>query len=189
MAPAPEAVRSRPPRARYILVVLLPVTALVAAGFWLYAAERAVSATADAFARGFVPGQVTLSGHPDTWFVYATGATTAADVQVTGPDGRAIPVSASAAGTYRSGGREFRAVGRFNVEPGEIGDLRVAVAGTPGDEYFAVGNFDVNGFMRPQLWTMGVLLIVNIGSAVAVAVAPAVRRRRPRGTCSQSDPS
>jgi hypothetical protein len=156
-------------------VFLLPLAALVAATFWYHATDTAVRASTAQFVGGDVPGQVTVSVHPATWYVYAASDTTVETIHVTDPSGRSIPVKSSSAGTYMSGGREFRAVGQFDVKIGQIGDCRVAVAGSQpsGIGGFAVGEFSVNSFQHLQLWTIGALLVVNVGAAVAIALWPA----------------
>lgn len=180
----PPSVSVRPSNARFVLVVLLPVMALVAAVFWLFTVDRAVSATTDHFTVGYVPGTVTVNAHPDTWYIYATTGSDVGKIQVTDPSGQPIPVKASSAGSYMSGGRDYRAVGQFSLRPGQIGDFRVAVSSNRpsgfGDQ-FAVGNFSVNGFRNPQLWAVAALEVVNFGAAIAIALWPVLRGRRAAG--------
>ncbi len=182
---APPAPAFRPLRARYILVVLLPVAALVAALFWLYTVNEAVGAKFDAFTRGDIPGQATVWVSPGTWYIYATTGSAIESIQVTDPSGKSLPVKASSAGAVYGarGGRDFHAVGQFTVKVPQVGDARVAVTGTDtfGGGSFAVGDFNVNGFQRPHLWAAAALLVINVGAAVAIVVVPIVRARRVRG--------
>ncbi len=178
----PPSPRFRPLRTRYILAVLLPVAALVAALFWLFAVNETVNAKFDAFTRADIPGQTTVWVNPGTWYVYATTGSTINSIQVTDPSGQSLPVTASSAGaiTGARGGRDSHAVGQFTVEVGQVGDARVAVAGTDtlGGGSFAVGDFDINGFQAPQFWAVAALLVVNVGAAIAIIVVPIVRARR-----------
>jgi hypothetical protein len=181
---------ARPSRARYSLVALLPIVAIASVLLWVHAADTAVSASTDKFVPGSVPGEVTLNAHPDTWYIYAETGTTVQSIQVTDPNGLAIPVKSSYAGSYKTGGLQAHAVGQFTLKPGQIGTYRVAVTGTRpfNNGFFTVGNFSVNGFTRPQLLGMVLLLVVNVGSAVAIAVAPIMnRRRRPQLTGEGDD--
>lgn len=173
----------KPSRMRYVLVALLPIVALVCAVLWGYAVYETVGASTDNLVRGSVPGEITMDLHPGTWYIYAEGSATVQSIRVTDQDGQPVAVKPSSAGTYDRGGSQARAVGQFEVKPGPSagGVHRIAVTGTgtgdpPGD--FAVGTFSVNGFMQPQLWGIGALLLVNVGSAIAIAVVPIIRARR-----------
>lgn len=178
----PARPRYRPLRARYILVVLLPVVALAAAMFSLFGVNDTVNAKFDAFPRADIPGQATVWVHPGTWYIYATTGSTINSIHVTGPSGQALPVKASSAGsiTGARGGLDFHAVGQFTVKVGQVGDARVSVAGADnlGGGSFAVGDFNINSYQGPRLWVVGALLVVNIGAAVAIVVLPIVRARR-----------
>jgi hypothetical protein len=165
------------------LVALLPIVAIAAVLLWVNATDTAVSASTDKFVQGAVPGEVTFNAHPDTWYIYAETGTTIQSIQVTDPSGLPTPVKSSYAGSYEKGGLQAHAVGQFTLKPGQIGVYRVAVTSTRpfNNGFFTVGNFSVNGFSRPQLLGMVLLLVVNVGSAVAIAIVSIMyRRRRPQ---------
>lgn len=168
-----------PSRLRYIAVVLLPLAALGAIVMWGFAAYHAVSGEADGFVRGDIPGTVRLDGHPGTWTVYAERGTVTG-VRVTDASGE-IPVTMQrpkAAG-YDRGGTTAERVATFRVEPGRIGVWQVTVTGSSeGDGKFAVGEFDIPGYLRIHRAGMAMLLIVDVAIAIAIAVVPAVRYRR-----------
>ena len=184
VSPDPSAPPFRPLRARYILVGLLPLVALVAASFWLYAVGTTVSAKFDTFTTADIPGRATVSVRPGTWYIYATTGSTINTIQVTDPSGRSLPVKASSAGTITGarGGMDFHAVGQFTVEVGQVGDALVTVDGTDPfrNGSFATGAFSINGFQGPQFGVVAALVVVNIGAAVAIVVVPIVRARRLR---------
>ena len=166
---------------------MLPLTGIAAALMWGFAALVAVSATADGFIRGSVPGTVTAELHPGTWYLYAEGGVTVRAVRVTGPGGRAAPVTMTppVSAGYDHGGNSAQQIGKFDVRPGQMGRYRVAASGTTqpyGSGGLAVGEFSVAGFMRPQRLGIAALLLVNVSSGLALAVAPAIRRSRRRGT-------
>jgi len=185
--PAARSPHRGPSRARFIPAILLPLAGIAAALMWGFAALVAVSATADGFIRGNVPGTISAELHPGTWYLYAEGGATVRTVRVTGPGGRAAPVTMTSPVSvgYDHGGNSARQIGRFDVRPGQMGRYRVTASGTTqyyGNGGLAVGEFSVAGFMRPQRLGIAALLLVNITSGVAIAVAPAIRRSRRRST-------
>jgi hypothetical protein len=178
--PAPDlGVPPGPSRWRFVAVLLLPLSAMAAIVMWGFAAFHAVSGEANGFTRGDLPGAVTVAGHPGTWTVYAEGGTVTG-VRVTDEAGE-IPVTMTrpqSAG-YDRGGTEAQRVATFRVEPGRIGTWRVTVTGSSqGDGQFAVGEFDIPGYMRIHRAGMATLLLVDIAIAVAIAVVPQRRYRR-----------
>ena len=181
-APAPAEVPTRPLRSRYVIAVLLVLAALSAALFWSFAVNEAVGARLDKFTRGPVPGRTTVWVNPGTWYVYATGGSTLDGIQVTGPDGRPLPVAPTATVDTMAagGGMGLHTVGQFTVPVPEVGNAQVAVTGTDttAQGWFAVGDFDVNGFQTLQFAAMTALVVVNAGAAVAIVVVPVVRARR-----------
>ncbi|HET7311055.1 MAG TPA: hypothetical protein VFJ17_06985 [Mycobacteriales bacterium] len=169
----------RPSRWRFVAVLLLPLTAVAAIVMWGFAVNRAVSAEANGFSRGPLPGVVTVDGHPGTWTVYAERGTITG-VRVADAAGE-IPVTMTAprSAGYDQGGTEATRVATFRVEPGRIGTWRVAVTGSSeGDGQFAVGEFDIGRYMRIHHAGMVALLVTDVAIAVAIAVVPAVRYRR-----------
>ena len=178
--PAPDLGTPSPPsRWRFVAVLLLPLTAMAAIVMWGFAAYHAVNGEANAFTRGNLPGVVTVDGHPGTWSVYAERGTITG-VRVTDASGE-IPVTMTSpkpAG-YDRGGTGAERVATFKVQPGRIGEWRVAVTGhSDGDGRFAVGEFDINGYLRIHRAGMATLLLVDVAIAVAIAVVPQVRYRR-----------
>ena len=81
---------------------------------------------------------------------------------------------------YDHGGTTPKRVATFTVPRGRIGEWRIEVTGTTGPDggSFAVGEFDLQGFMRMHQWGIVALVLVNAGAAAAIAVLPIVRRRR-----------
>ena len=168
-----------PTRWRYVAVLLLPLTAIAAIVMWGFAVNHAVNGEADGFVRGDLPGAVTVDGHPGTWTVYAERGTITG-VVVTDAAG-AIPVrmlKPKSAG-YDRGGTFADRVATFEIARGHIESLRVTVTGTSdGEGQFAVGEFDIPGYMRIHRTGMATLLIIDVAIAIAIAIVPQVRYRR-----------
>ena len=174
----------RPLRSRWLLAALLVIVALATAVLWAFLTKAAVDATADAFLRGDVPGELTADLHPGTWNIYAEGPVTIRDLTVTHADGRPVPVTEhppTGAG-YERGGTQANLIAEFDIPIGGMsGELRIAATGTtePGAEgAFAVGAADEFGVIGFQRWGMVALLAVNLSAAVLVVVMPIVRHRR-----------
>ncbi|MEI8081372.1 MAG: hypothetical protein WCI74_05950 [Actinomycetes bacterium] len=182
----------RPLRARYWLVAVLPLVAVVCVVMWGFSTLVAVSATAEGFSRGDVPGEVTIRARPGTWYVYSEGGAAVNEVSVLAPNGSLVPVTMTAAGPgYDWGGVQGYSVGTFEVPVGMMGSYRIVVKGS-GDEFgngnFAVGTFDIASFVIKQQWGMLALLVVNIGAGLAIAFVPIIRRRHRRRVAAASVP-
>lgn len=174
--PAPSA--RTPSATRYWLAVLLAVVGAVAGVAFSLVAESASSAHAAGLVRTTVPGQVTVSvDRPGTFYVYAEGTLSAhPTVQVTGPDGRAVPVTEAAADPLLGGAPA--PVGTFDARA--TGAYLVAMSTGSA----AQGEFSVGG--RYPLWirladtvAFG-LLVAGVVAGVVLAVVTAVQRRRGR---------
>lgn len=173
----------RPLKSRYIVVVLLPVVVLGCLLVWGFGILFAVGAATEAFVRGPVPGEITVQAHPGTWYVYSEGGATITKIEVIGADGQALNVRPSAPGPgYDYGGSGGGvAVGEFDVQPGRMGSYRVVVSGSTddfGNGSFAVGEFAVARFVTGQQAAMVTLLVVTVGSSLAIAIVPVIVRRR-----------
>lgn len=182
-APAQDGRAARPPgdkphTAGYLVAGLLAVAGIVGGLVWTFAAGAAMTGYTDRFARSSVPGRLTLHvSHPGLYYVYAEGTRWAPVVRVTGPAGRAIPVTATSPGpTYFRGGSSANAVGKFHATL--PGDYRVTAAtGSAVQGEFAVGGSTAN-WWRPHEWGAAALLMLSVSSGIALAVVTAIGRRR-----------
>lgn len=171
----------KPPKSRYLAVVLLPIAALAAVGLWSTAVDSWVDAKAESFYRYPAPADITLSLHPGTWTVYKEGSVgTIGSVTVTGPAGQPVTLANASGSSYDLGtGTNADPVVKFTVAPGAMGDYRIVVTG--GGTTFAVGDFDIPDTIGANSgieWPMLALLAVNVGVAIAIAIVPLVRYRR-----------
>lgn len=193
-APAEPPVARRPGRSRFWVAAVLGLVGLGAYVVWSWATFVAVAGHFEAFPNGPVPGVVTTELHPGTYHVYAQAGGAVA-VRVTGPGNVEVPLTAVKPGPFDyayepSGGASWPEVARFDVAPGRMGEYSIAAtspgtaAGTlPESSSFAVGEFDVSGFMLPQRIAKLVMLLVGVLAAVAVAAGriawlPASPRQR-----------
>jgi hypothetical protein len=188
-AQAASSARVGPRRARYWIVALLPIVAILSAILWSWATYEAIGAKTDSFTRGPVSGELTVQVHPDTWYVYAEQGATIRDVSVTDQNGNVVALTKTSAGGYDRGGVPARCVGKFEVPRGEVGSVRIAATGTDPSGWgtLAVGNFNIDGFRRIHRWGIMALLAVNMGSSLAIAFVPIIRRRRDPTTASPAD--
>jgi hypothetical protein len=176
-------------RLRFLLAGLLVVVAGLAALLMAGLANSAVTASLEAATSGSAEG-LTVTAHPDPYFVYSLDGTPLSSITVTGPDGNRLPVGLTATsftyGPHRQGlqaygpHRQGLQAGTFEVPVGRgLADYRV-VATTDqaqSDVRIAVSTFDVAGLNRLTLWGIVALLLVNIGVAVAVVLLPASAER------------
>ena len=182
-----ERATTRPPsRARYSLALGLLVVGMVASLALAITASAARDDHAKGFARADVPGVLTISvDQTGTYNVFAEG-TTCLDypnchgqiypvtVEVTGPVGRPVAVTAWSGPTYTNGGTEGTGVATFTAT--RSGTYRVATS--TGD--YTGGQFTVG---RPfPAWTddrLGWVPLLFLGGAgVVLAVVTFVKRRR-----------
>jgi hypothetical protein len=177
-------VRSTPSRARYGWAAIVLIVALLAALQWSFAVLRASEAEADGFGREDVPGTLTVDLHPGTWLIYEEAGAAIREVDVTGPDGGAVPVDDVSKGLidftdYDRDGRGATAVGVIRLEPGTMGEYRVTVTGDDefGDGTFAIGSDDVVTFRRNQTAGMLVMLVVMTATSAWIALGTFRGRR------------
>jgi hypothetical protein len=170
--------------------VLLVLVAAAAVLLWRGAAGTGVTASLEAAAHGTAQG-LTVSAHPDPWFVYTQNGDEVTSVTVTTPDGSRLPVTLlSHAFTYGPH-RQGRLVGRFEVPAGAgLVDLRVDVSPAQGPAAVpvAVTTFDVVPFERLVLWGGAALLAVNVAGALVLVVEPRRRERTGRPAPSGHEP-
>jgi hypothetical protein len=157
------------------------VVGLVASLAFAVAAQAALSSQADGFLRESVPGEITVPvDHARTYYVYAEATLWVhPSLQVTDPQGRAVPVTATSPGpSYFHGGNGGGAIGKFDAT--QAGNYRVAVAtGTTAQGDFAVGGpFPL--WLRLSDWGAFALLILFIGSGIVLVVVTFIQRRRHR---------
>lgn len=166
-------------RLRYAVAVLLVLAVAVAVMLWRGTADAAVTASLEAADQGPAQG-LTVSAHPDPWFVYSQNGDDVTSITVTRPDGSALPVTLlSHAFTYGPH-RQGQQVGRFEVPVGAgLVDLRVVASPAQGQApaQIAVTTFDVASFERLVLWGGTALMLVNVAGAVALWLPPRGRRR------------
>jgi hypothetical protein len=178
------ATTTRRPRLRLALAVLLVLAAAVVLLVWRGTANVAVTASLEAADRGPAQG-LTVTAHPDPWFVYTQNGEDVTAVTVTASDGTTLPVTRMSHRFTYGPHREGQQVGRFEVPAGTgLDELRVVVSPAPGqaDVQVAVTTFDVAGFEPLVLWGGVALLVVNVLGAVALATSPRSRGRERRGT-------
>ena len=166
---------------------IVMVVALLAAVQWAFAVLRASEAEADNFARGDVPGTLSVDLHPGTWYVYEEAGASVRDVEVTGPDGARVPVDDVSKAFidftgYDRNGRGASAVGVVRLEPGAMGEYSITVTGIDefGDGTFAIGSSDVVTFRRNQTVGLVVTLVVMMATGITILVGT-LRRRRDGG--------
>jgi hypothetical protein len=161
--------------------VLLVLTAAVVGLVWRGTAGVAVTASLEAADHGAARG-LTVTAHPDTWFVYTENGADVTSIRVTEPDGTTLPVTQMSHRFSYGPHREGQQVGRFEVPAGAgLVELRVVVDPAPGrtEVPVAVTTFDVSGFEPLVLGGGAALLLVNALGAVALALPP---RRGPEGS-------
>lgn len=175
---APE----RPSTARWFLVGLLALAALLAYGSNAYLASSAIDATAKTFDRTRMPGTITTTMHPGPWRVWLEGPGTIDTVEVTDGSGRSIDVSAGDGDTnYRHDGFEAQSVATFTIPRGGLSpDVRVTVtgAGDVPETTFAVGPADEFDYVRLADYGTTLTIALTLLVAAAIAVLPILRSRR-----------
>lgn len=162
-------------RFQFPLAGLLVLVGVLAALLWSGSAETAVTASLEAATHGQAEG-LTVTVHPDPYFVYSEDGAGVIGITVTAPDGTALPVTLTSESFTYGPHREGLQVGTFEVPPGAgLVDYRVMVTTTQGqgDAAIAVTTFDVASFNRMNRWGVAALLAVNVGVAVALLVLPA----------------
>lgn len=164
--------------------MVLVLAAAVVVLLWRGTANVAVTASLEAAARGPAQG-LTVTAHPDPWFVYTENGEDVTAVTVTASDGTTLPVTRMSHRFTYGPHREGQQVGRFEVPAGTgLDELRVVVSPAQGqaDVPVAVTTFDVAGFEPLVLWGGVALLLVNILGAVVLATSPRSRGREPIDT-------
>lgn len=185
---APASARSTPAsarpelsRARYAIAALLPIVAILATLLWAGNVWNTGDARFFGMTQGNLPGSATVpNAAGGDWWVYSM-AGTITDIHVTGSTG-AIPVTMvgpTAIANY--GGYRPHQVARFNVPMSGMGKpVQIEVTGSGLG--FVAGQHDLVGFGRLDFWAMAALLVVNIGSSIAIILVPIIKRRRQGAT-------
>jgi hypothetical protein len=136
----------------------------------------------DAATHGTAEG-LTLTAHPDPYFVYTENGDAVSAITVTAPDGSTLPVTLMSESFTYGPHREGRQVGTFDVPVGRgLTDYRVVVTTDQGqgDAAIAASTFDAAGFIGMNRWGIGGLLAVNFGAAVALLISSPTGVRRGR---------
>lgn len=173
LASSTPAATPRRSRLRLLYASLLVVVGAFAALMWAGTAETAVTASLEAATHGVAQG-LSVTAHPDTYFVYSEDGTAVAGITVAAADGSRLPVTLMSESFTYGPHREGLQVGSFEVPVGAgLADYRVVVATTDeqGGSPIAVTTFDVAGFNRTLRWGVGALLVVNISVAVVLLVS------------------
>lgn len=177
---------TRPRPARYLLVALLVLGALVAIASNALLSSAAIDATAKSFARSPLPGTITTDLHPGTWNVWREGGGTVDAVTVVDPSGRTFEVRLGDDGsTYRYNGMESTKVASFDVpRGGQVIDARVTVSGTGemGDTTVAVGPADEFSYVDRAKYGTIVVVLIDLVVIALIVVAPILWTRRRDGT-------
>ena len=178
--PATLSPGSKPPKSRYLLVVLLPLVALFTVVAWGFTSSWAASDMSQAWDRADVPGQLVLELHPGTWYIYQEATLSAPTFRVLGPGGTPVVVEPASGGDYTNGGSGGSLAARFEVPPGVTtgGQYTIVADSRDVQGEFAVTDVDVAGRQRVEQIAQWILLAVNVGAAIAIAVVPIVRSRR-----------
>ena len=166
------------------LLPLLLAGLLAVAGVWgalvmTALGDAAVTSALEAASRGPSSG-VSVTAHPDPWFVYSVDGAPVSRISVTASDGSTLPVTMSEHSFTYGPHTEGLQVGSFEVLPGSgLVDYRVVAepAQEGADVTIAVTTFDVAGQDRLRVASSIGLLVVNLGAAVLI-VAWTVRRGR-----------
>jgi hypothetical protein len=173
-------------RGRYVIAVLLPLVAIMAVIGWYLDAWSMEEQKYLNMPQQSLPAVLT-AGHPGMFFVYAEGSTTITDVRVTDDAGTDIPVTMKSVSIENYGGLSPKQVARFTVQPRAIpqGPVpvpppRTARVEITGSGVVRVGEFTGTDFLRWERWGMAALLLINVGSSIAIVVVPIVQRRRRR---------
>ena len=182
-APSPVARNvPKPLKSRYVLVVLLPLVALLSAVLWSITVYAGAGSAAEAYARGTIPGQVTVDVHPGTWVVFEEASIRDFTVRVVAADGTEVPVRyirGEGGYVYDVHGAQATAVAAFDVPVGVIEQYTVTSVGEADSQgSFAVGEDSPITWSRVNGWATVALLLVNVGAAAAIVVVPIVRYRR-----------
>jgi hypothetical protein len=179
----------KPLRSRYLLVLLLPLVALVSAVLWSITVYAGAGSAAEGYARGTIPGQVSVEVHPGTWVVFEEATTRDFTVRVVAADGTEVPVRyirGEGGYVYDFHGAQATAVAAFDVPVGVNEQYTVTSVGEADSQgSFAVGDDSQLGWSRVSLWATVALLVVNVGAAAAIVVVPIVRYRRRRAAVTQ----
>ncbi len=179
----------KPLRSRYVLVVLLPLVALVSAVLWSITVYAGATSAAETYARGTIPGQVTVEVHPGTWVVFAEATIRDFTVRVVTADGTEVPVRyirGEGGYLYDFHGAQATAVAAFDVPVGVVEQYTVTSVGeTDTQGAFAVGEDSQIGWSRVNMWATAALLLVNTAAAVAIVVVPILRYRRRRSALGE----
>jgi hypothetical protein len=182
---APTGASRRRSWPRFLLPGLLLLTSAWAGLFGAIIAATAVTASLEAAAHGQAQG-LTVSTHPDPWFVYSEDGTPVTGITVTAPDGRDLPVTLTSEAFTYGPHRQGLQVGTFQVPVGNPFPDRVNVVATTadgrGDVPIAVTTFDVASFNRTFWWVVGPMLAVNVGVAVTILflLTPRAAAQKPR---------
>lgn len=172
--------RQRGSRLRFFAAALLLVVGTSAAFLWAAATNTAVTASLAAASHGQARG-LTITAHPDPYFIYSEDGTEATGISVTAPDGRALPVTPMSSSFTYGPHRNGLQVGTFEVPPGAGLTSYLVVmtaANGEGDTAIGVTTFDVSGFNRVNRWGITALLAVNIAVATALLLLPRSRFSR-----------
>jgi hypothetical protein len=155
----------------FLLAGLLLLTSAATVLLGAAVAAIAVTASIEAAAHGQARG-LTVSTHPDPWFVYTEDDTPVTGIIVTAPDGRSLPVTLTSEPFTYGPHRQGLQVGTFQVPPGNNfpDHVNVVVTAADGraDVPIAVTTFDVASFNRAFWWVLGPILAVNVGVAVTI---------------------
>lgn len=170
---------------RFLLAGLLLLTSAATGFLWAATTATAVTASIDAATHGQAEG-LTVSTHPDPWFVYTEDGTPVTGITVTAPDGQTLPVTLTSEQFTYGPHREGLQVGTFEVPVGSSFPDRVTVVVTTadgrGDVPIAVTTFDVASFNRAFGWIVGPILAINVGVAITILFL-----MRPKAAARQSE--
>lgn len=171
-SPAPTGAIHRHSWLRFLLPGLILLASAATGLLWAATVATAVTASLEAASHGQAQG-LTVSTHPDPYFIYTEDGTPVTGITVTTPDGKTLPVTLTSEafryGPHRSGLQ----VGTFEVPVGDFPDrvnVSVTAADGRGDVPVAVTTFDVASYNRAFWWVIGPILAINVGVAVAIFV-------------------
>lgn len=170
------AIEPRPHRrwVPYLLAALLVLGAGIGIVVMSALADAAVTSALGAATHGSSRG-LTVSTHPDPYYVYSVDGTPVTGITVTAPDGSKLPVTMTDSSFTYGPHKEGLQIGTFEVPAGNgMSDYRVIVTSDQAGELaVAVTTFDVAAFNLLKMTGAISLLTINLGVAGVLVIRAA----------------
>lgn len=155
----------------YLLAGLLTVSAMIGIVVMSVLADTAVTSALEGATRGSSQA-LTVTTHPDPYYVYSLNGAPVTSITVTAPDGSTLPVTRTSSSFTYGPHKEGLEVGSFEAPAGNgLVDYRVTITSDqPGDLAVAVTTFDVAAFNLLKMTGVLTLLVINVGVAAAISI-------------------